>query len=433
MPRGGPAILKTEYDGRFNPGWPPVRLTAFFFIKYKDLLCPSDTRPGGVSLNSEPPFLADRVQQVIGQIYAGIADPALFPAAFDGAARLVGAKGMLIGPLTPQVLPSPGLVAYASAAFHEAIPDYLAHYLPLNPRKNWLTRNRITDAVFSDMDFTDAREMTRDAFYNDFLIKHGNLHSLDRVASRVIDGASLWISAQYDATAEAPDQAQRDLFAVLSGHIAQAISLSRTLHQDRAAAASFETLVQHYDCAALVIGVDGTLLCVNARARALDGRGLSFRGRQVTTTSPRDAAAFAGLLRGALMPLSGKGLNLMRTANLPDGSSLLLRASPCQTQGANGSFIAALSNGTPVLLIAEDLRPGGAVFAEQPLRFLGLTAAEARVAARVGAGQSPEEVAAASGVAISTVRLHLRRVYDKLGLNRQLELARLISRLEKFS
>lgn len=59
-------------------------------------------------------------------------------------------------------------------------------------------------------------------------------------------------------------------------------------------------------------------------------------------------------------------------------------------------------------------------------RELGLTRAEARVAMRIGRGASVADIAADLGVAVETVRTHLKRIYAKTGARRQSELARLV-------
>jgi DNA-binding CsgD family transcriptional regulator len=63
------------------------------------------------------------------------------------------------------------------------------------------------------------------------------------------------------------------------------------------------------------------------------------------------------------------------------------------------------------------------------LELLGLTRAEARVASAVGSGRSPHEAADELGLSVNTVRSALKLSYDKLGINRQSELARVVARL----
>jgi DNA-binding CsgD family transcriptional regulator len=63
----------------------------------------------------------------------------------------------------------------------------------------------------------------------------------------------------------------------------------------------------------------------------------------------------------------------------------------------------------------------------------GLTAAEARLAALIGSGETIERAAEQLGIVTSTARAHLKRVFDKMGVHRQAELVALIARLHGFS
>jgi len=65
----------------------------------------------------------------------------------------------------------------------------------------------------------------------------------------------------------------------------------------------------------------------------------------------------------------------------------------------------------------------------QALEALGLTPAEARLAARVGRAMSPAGAAAELGVSLTTARGTLAGVYAKLGITRQAELVRLVTLL----
>ena len=57
-----------------------------------------------------------------------------------------------------------------------------------------------------------------------------------------------------------------------------------------------------------------------------------------------------------------------------------------------------------------------------------LTASEARIAERLGEGESPDTIARSRQVSLATIRAHLRSIYQKMGLNRQAELAECVSR-----
>ena len=85
-----------------------------------------------------------------------------------------------------------------------------------------------------------------------------------------------------------------------------------------------------------------------------------------------------------------------------------------------------------LLLFADPLSPAPAPVASM-LELLGLTPAEARLAALIGAGCSPKEAASALAVTENTARSTLQVIYSKLGIGRQSELARIVARLESFA
>ena len=62
-------------------------------------------------------------------------------------------------------------------------------------------------------------------------------------------------------------------------------------------------------------------------------------------------------------------------------------------------------------------------------RELALTAAEARLALRIGSGQSLHAAAEAEAVTYETARTRLKSIFAKTGTSRQAELALLVERL----
>ncbi len=64
------------------------------------------------------------------------------------------------------------------------------------------------------------------------------------------------------------------------------------------------------------------------------------------------------------------------------------------------------------------------------LRLLGLTPAEARIAASVGNGSTVRDAALSLLLTENTVRSTLRTIYDKLSIGKQSELARIVTRLD---
>jgi DNA-binding NarL/FixJ family response regulator len=67
----------------------------------------------------------------------------------------------------------------------------------------------------------------------------------------------------------------------------------------------------------------------------------------------------------------------------------------------------------PVLILEESRR---LVPSAESLRVLGLTGREAEVLQLVAMGKDNPEISSELGIAVSTVRKHLERVYPKLGV-----------------
>jgi DNA-binding CsgD family transcriptional regulator len=88
---------------------------------------------------------------------------------------------------------------------------------------------------------------------------------------------------------------------------------------------------------------------------------------------------------------------------------------------------AALAGEPAALILFSD--PMGAKKTDPTvaLELLGLTSAEARIAALVGDGNSPREAAKTLAITENTVRSALRLIYDKLMIGKQSELARIVA------
>lgn len=105
-------------------------------------------------------------------------------------------------------------------------------------------------------------------------------------------------------------------------------------------------------------------------------------------------------------------------------------------RGFNGQmhrFVTALPAESRLIRIA--LQPPDLAAAHRPrpietaLREAGLSISEARVAALLSEGRSRGEVAQALGIGVNTVKTHVRRVYAKLRVNRQSQLAAAVGAL----
>jgi DNA-binding CsgD family transcriptional regulator len=182
-------------------------------------------------------------------------------------------------------------------------------------------------------------------------------------------------------------------------------------------------LLQHFDCGVVILDAEGGVLASNEFAQQFFGDGLFVAGNRLRVSSPNSQMDLeAALCAAALGPEHEvRSISLRR----PSGERpLILRLQPLPCDDR-----AMARRGTVLALLFVAGRHIADHACDESLRALGLTRAEAEVGALLGAGFNPREVAERLNIKIATVRAHLKRIFQKLGLRRQTELVQLVTRL----
>ena len=77
-------------------------------------------------------------------------------------------------------------------------------------------------------------------------------------------------------------------------------------------------------------------------------------------------------------------------------------------------------------MLVKDPNQRTEILPETATQIFGLTPAEARLAIELSSGQTLEEIAEKQEINVSTVRAHLKKIFQKTDTNRQAELVRLL-------
>jgi DNA-binding CsgD family transcriptional regulator len=213
-------------------------------------------------------------------------------------------------------------------------------------------------------------------------------------------------------------------FRLLLPHLRQAVltrsKLGELNVQRDSALAGLERL-RH---AVVVVAPDGKLLFLNRVATEMTGEpdGLTIGAAGLRAARPSEDAALQRLIREASIgtddqPRSGGRLAISRpSARRPFAVLVMpLRLAP------DGL---ARSTGAMALIVDPEREPQVSPVHLQQL--YGLTPAEATVAIRILRGRGLQSVAEELSVTLSTVRIHLQRVFEKTQTHRQAELVRLL-------
>lgn len=127
----------------------------------------------------------------------------------------------------------------------------------------------------------------------------------------------------------------------------------------------------------------------------------------------------------ALVRMSGgvavAAVNSIPIAASEDRAPLIVHVLP--VRGAAHDVFSRVASLVVVTPVDRGAVPGARVLQG----LFDFTPAEARIAAAIGEGQTVEAIAAAGGVSRETVRSHLKAVLGKAGVNRQVDLVRLLA------
>lgn len=217
----------------------------------------------------------------------------------------------------------------------------------------------------------------------------------------------------------------------LAPHIRQFARVRRVLADAGALSASLTELLDNTRSGVIHLTRRGEILAANDRARELllKGDGLNDRDGILTAGTEDETFALRRLLARALARYGVQGAGgSMTITRSRSPAPLVLEVHP--TRGSDADH-RTWEMGAIVLVVdpLNRARIDPALVAT----VLNLTPREARVAITLAAGHPAADIARALECAESTVRTHLKRIYRKLGINKQTELVRRILALEGLS
>lgn len=275
-----------------------------------------------------------------------------------------------------------------------------------------LNKNGIVD----DLDINSFEVILRHPYYQQFLAPLG-LRWFTGVKIAVDD--ELWcLSIQRTIEQGSFSSTEKQELAQLSGPLSSVAAMSRAIGSLAANAAlnAFEVS----GTAVLLVDRLGTIFLANRAAESLLG-GDARTSKEILTAVDRFAdinfnrALFGFLARTEDSP--GSPIPLSRVGKRP------LMAHPFKLNSVSTNALAKCQAAVVLVDPSQRWRPSEKVLQKS----FGLTAAEARLASRVSAGETLDTIAKDLGIAIGTGRNQLKSVFEKTGVHRQAELVALCS------
>jgi DNA-binding CsgD family transcriptional regulator len=364
-------------------------------------------------------------------IYSATADPGRWPEILTRVADHLGAVG---GMLMHIPAAGKGHVTDIYGRLSEEHGAIVRDRYPWNPWSKAMLGVPAAQAVIVSS-LLEQRELFKTAFYADVLRPQGhvdimNVNHVALAQDGGVGGFGFCLSARGAERAHHNIRRMQHLVPHLNRALECTLQLGR-LADGRHRLAS---VLQVMPNAALLINARGRIVLANAAAEMLlrtdDGLLIdNDGGLQFTAAFPTEAAVLSKTLAQALAVAAGTGDRLGEPLRLtrPSGAPPLL-VLPVPLPPPAFELWNLVEPARVLVLIIDPAAQGHGKAATIQSAF-GLTLAEARVAVLVASGMTGPQAANALGISTSTVKTHLKRCFDKIGVHSQVALARLLATL----
>ena len=210
-------------------------------------------------------------------------------------------------------------------------------------------------------------------------------------------------------------------------HLRQFVRVRHALVGARALGASVFELLDNVMAGVIHLDRRGRVTAANDRARAWlrRGSGLWDEDGRLCASLPAEDAALQKLLARALpsdgVPGVGGSMLISRSETL---SRLVLHVSPVHAAATHPG-----EGRIGVLVLAVDPADRAGIDPERVGEALGLTRAESHIAVLLAQGKAIDDIARETARSRTTIKWHIRNIYAKHGLSRQMELVQLVASL----
>ncbi|HTN12825.1 MAG TPA: helix-turn-helix transcriptional regulator [Acetobacteraceae bacterium] len=354
---------------------------------------------------------------LIAAFYEAGCDPLQWAALAQRVAKAFGAES---GSLQVQNLLPNGTTSFLGITANvtaQARAEYEQHYFQRDVYVHHAIEHGLTGAYLSQHAVAPA-EVARTEFYTDWGRRTGIFH--------VVGGGAMLGPSQVALLAvhrpmRAPGFTEQDRaqLALLLPHAGRALQLAAQLGGLRAQQDARTAALDQLQVGAVFLAADATILWHNAVAEHLFREGDALCAVAGRLAARRRQDELLCLLRNCATP----------SAALPPPGGLLSMPRPGRIPLS--LLVGPLAEGT---VPAGPARPVAAVFIHDPervaapdraalARLYHLTAAEARLATALAAGERLQAYAERHRLSLATVKTQLREVLAKTGTTRQAELA----------
>jgi DNA-binding CsgD family transcriptional regulator len=363
--------------------------------------------------------------RAVEAIYAAAPEPARWPAALDAIAACFGDVGCIL--IYGRDDGAFGVVE--SPALSPMLPEYHQKWARRDTRAI-RSRERgyfVRRDVITDRDCVSDAEMEADPFYCDFLRRFG----LKFFAAAMVSPdphVEVALSVQRALGKPPYTEGELDLLGKIGGHVEQSLRLGIRLLDSELINVGLGAALARIGIGVFVLDTLHRVVFSNHAGQKLIGHGPSA-GDDAIFMPALEIAEVRRALDAAVSGIAAMSMTDTRPLLIQRPQSarpLALYILPIAEPFAVGGKLLTRARAIVLVIDPDTSSPPDPALIRD---LLGLTLSEARIASLVGTGMSPRDTAAKLGISEETARTALKRVFAKVGVSRQSELAALMVKL----
>lgn len=366
---------------------------------------------------------AQRVSVLIGDIYDAALDPALWPDVLKQIATFVGGPAAAL--VSHDVVTQTGRFYYSWGDDPHYTKLYFEKYLKLNPAVASMMLIGVGE-VRSISTVVPFDEFRRTRLYKEWAKPQGYGDATLAVVEKSATTVAHLTTAHYDRDSPVNDEIRRRMGLIVP-HVRRAVAIAEIIDLHKVDAGMLADVVDGLAAAVFLVREDACIVRANASGRAMLGAGDVLRDAKSTLAAAEPLAnralhdAIAGALGGDLV-LGSRGIAIPLVSR--DGTPYVAHILPL-TAGARRQ--AGLSHAAVAAAFVHKAALGGPLPLEAIAKHFHLTSAELRVLVAIVEVGGVPEVAPVLGISQTTVKAHLRNIFEKTGATRQAGLVKLVA------
>lgn len=360
--------------------------------------------------------------QLIGEIYDAALDASRWTHVLAKIARYV--DGQAAGLLTKDGVSKSGSVYYQAGVDPHFVGTYMETYWKFDPVAS--LPDYELEQIVSVPDLMPYEEFLAGRFYREWAQPQGWIDAANAVLEKSTSSCA-YLTVLRNQTSGMVDDEMRRRMGLLVPHVRRAVRTGKVIDLRQAEAATFADILDGLNPAIFLVDAEGQIVHGNAASRSLMDTGDLLRvlhGRLTASDAQVDQTLHNAIIaaatadeetgsKGSAVSLRGHGGERYVAHVLP------LSASVRHNPGVGSRAVAALFVRKAELKTAPPSEVIGKTYK--------LTPTELRVLLAIVNVGGVRQVAGNLGVADTTVKTHLGRLFEKTGVSRQADLVKLVA------